>query len=99
MPLEPTPKRQRTEALPRPKVIAEIGCNHKGEIETAKELLTLCKEAGADVGKFQKRNPRELLTKEQYDAPHPNPDNSFGSTYGAHREFLEQYDAPHPNPD
>merc|ERR1712019_61881 len=32
---------------------------------------------------------RELLTKEQYDAPHPNPDNSFGSTYGAHREFLE----------
>jgi N-acetylneuraminate synthase len=89
MPLEPTPKRQRTEALPRPKVIAEIGCNHKGEIETAKELLTLCKEAGADVGKFQKRNPRELLTKEQYDAPHPNPDNAFGSTYGAHREFLE----------
>merc|ERR1719446_358196 len=76
-------------ALPMPKVIAEIGCNHKGEIEVAKELLSLAKEAGADVGKFQKRNPRELLTKEQYDAPHPNPDNSYGSTYGEHREFLE----------
>jgi len=75
--------------MKEPKVIAEIGCNHKGEIEVAKELLSLAKEAGADVGKFQKRNPRELLTKEQYDAPHPNPDNSFGSTYGAHREFLE----------
>ncbi|CAK0886242.1 unnamed protein product [Prorocentrum cordatum] len=71
------------------KVIAEIGCNHRGEIETAKELLTLCKEAGATVGKFQKRCPKELLTPEQYNAPHPNPQNSFGSTYGEHREFLE----------
>jgi N-acetylneuraminate synthase len=74
---------------PTPYVIAEIGCNHKGEIDVAKELLTLAKEAGATVGKFQKRNPRELLTKEQYDAPHPCPYNSFGSTYGEHREFLE----------
>jgi len=72
-----------------PKVIAEIGCNHKGELEIAKELLTLAKEAGADVGKFQKRNPKELLTEEQYSAPHPNPVNSFGNTYGAHREYLE----------
>merc|ERR1719434_436239 len=87
---EPPLKKPKMEPLlPMPKVIAEIGCNHKGEIEVAKELLTLAKEAGADFGKFQKRNPRELLTKEQYDAPHPNPDNSYGSTYGAHREFLE----------
>jgi len=87
---EPPAKKSRvSEEYPVPKVIAEIGCNHKGEIEIAKELLTLAKEAGADVGKFQKRNPRELLTKEQYDAPHPNSDNAYGSTYGAHREFLE----------
>merc|ERR1712232_383074 len=78
-----------SEESPAPRVIAEIGCNHRGELEIAKELLTLAKEAGADVGKFQKRCARELLTKEQYDAPHPNPDNSYGSTYGAHREFLE----------
>jgi N-acetylneuraminate synthase len=82
-------RRREEEEFLVPKVIAEIGCNHKGEIEIAKELLTLAKEAGADVGKFQKRCPRELLTKEQYDAPHPNPDNAYGSTYGAHREFLE----------
>merc|ERR1712217_698892 len=37
----------------------------------------------------QKRCPKELLTPEQYNAPHPNPNNSFGSTYGEHREFLE----------
>ena len=60
-----------------------------GQFEIAKELLTLAKQAGATVGKFQKRCPKELLTNEQYNAPHPNPHNSYGDTYGAHREFLE----------
>ena len=73
----------------KPMVIAEIGCNHKGEFDIAIELLNLAKECGADVAKFQKRNNKELLTEEQYNAPHPNPANSYGSTYGAHREFLE----------
>lgn len=72
------------------KVVAEIGCNHKGEMAIAKELITTaavyCK---ADYVKFQKRNNRELLPPEQYNAPHPNPSNSYGDTYGAHREFLE----------
>jgi len=91
MATEPATKKPRVEAIeyPVPKVIAEIGCNHKGELETAKELLTLAKDAGATVGKFQKRNPKELLTKEQYEAPHPNPSNSYGATYGEHRENLE----------
>lgn len=73
-----------------PKVIAEIGCNHKGDIAIAKEMIlvaaTFCK---VDVVKFQKRTPRELLTPEQYSAPHPNPMHAYGETYGAHREFLE----------
>ncbi len=42
-----------------------------------------------DVVKFQKRNPKECLTEEQYNAPHPQPWNSFGKTYGEHREYLE----------
>jgi N-acetylneuraminic acid phosphate synthase len=72
------------------KVIAEIGCNHKGDMEIAKELIKVAKiYCNADVVKFQKRNNRELLTEEQYNAPHPNPANSYGDTYGAHREFLE----------
>lgn len=74
----------------KPRVIAEAGCNHKGEMEIAKDLIKIaaiyCK---ADVIKFQKRNNRELLTEEQYNAPHPNPVNSYGKTYGAHREYLE----------
>jgi len=72
-----------------PKVIAEIGCNHMGSMEIAKELILLAKEAGAGYVKFQKRNNPELLTQEQYDTPHPVPENSYGSTYGEHREFLE----------
>ncbi|RKE98828.1 N-acetylneuraminate synthase family protein [Ichthyenterobacterium magnum] len=73
----------------KPKVIAEIGCNHKGEFDIAIELLNLAKQCGADVAKFQKRNNKELLTEEQYNAPHPNMANSYGNTYGEHREFLE----------
>ena len=71
------------------KTIAEIGCNHKGDIEIAKELIKLSKDCGADVAKFQKRNSKELLPESQYNAPHPNPINSYGKTYGEHREFLE----------
>ena len=72
------------------KVIAEIGCNHKGDFEIAKELIRVAKIfCNADVVKFQKRNNKELLTGEQYNAPHPNPANSYGETYGAHREYLE----------
>lgn len=73
-----------------PRVIAEVGCNHKGDMAIARELIStaaiFCK---ADVVKFQKRNPRELLTEEQYRAPHPNPMHAYGKTYGEHREFLE----------
>ncbi len=74
----------------KPYVIAEAGCNHMGQMEIAHELINtaaiFCK---ADAIKFQKRCPKELLTPEQYNAPHPNPENSYGNTYGAHREYLE----------
>ncbi len=73
----------------KPKVVAEIGCNHKGEMEIAKELIDIAKFCGADYAKFQKRNARELLTKEQYNSPHPNQMHAYGKTYGEHREFLE----------
>lgn len=74
----------------KPYVIAEIGCNHKGEMEIAKELIKIAKIfCNADAVKFQKRNNKELLTEEQYNAPHPNSSNAYGDTYGAHREYLE----------
>ena len=72
------------------RLIAEIGCNHKGDMEIAREMIMIaalfCK---VDVIKFQKRHPRELLTPEQYDSPHPNTTHSYGKSYGEHREYLE----------
>ncbi len=73
-----------------PFLIAEIGCNHKGDMSIAREMIDVaamfCKVPAV---KFQKRTTREVLTPEEYDRPHPNPRNSYGATYGEHREFLE----------
>ncbi len=73
----------------KPKVIAEIGCNHMGNLDIAFELIEMAQQCGVTVAKFQKRDNKLLLTEEQYNAPHPNQYNSYGSTYGEHREFLE----------
>ncbi len=73
-----------------PKIIAEIGCNHKGDLSIAKEMImTAALFCKVDVVKFQKRNNKELLSFTEYHAPHPDPANSYGATYGEHREVLE----------
>ncbi len=69
-------------------VIAEIGHNHQGSVEKAQELFVLAKQAGVDAVKLQKRDNRRLFTRALYDSPYDN-ENSFGPTYGAHREALE----------
>ena len=73
----------------KPKVVAEIGCNHMGSMEIAKELIQLAQTSGAEYVKFQKRHNIELLSDAQYNGPHPVPHNSYGATYGEHREYLE----------
>ena len=70
-------------------IVAEVGCNHQGNVESAFELIRAAADCGCDVVKFQKRENRLLLTPSQYKAPHPVPENSFGTTYGEHRERLE----------
>ena len=78
------------EKYKKPRLIAEIGCNHKGNMEIAREFIKIASVyCNADAVKFQKRNNRELLTEEQYNSQHPNPNNSYGKTYGEHREALE----------
>ena len=69
-------------------VIAEIGHNHQGSLEKCRELFRAAKECGADAVKLQKRDNRSLYTRAMYDKPYEN-ENSFGPTYGAHREALE----------
>ncbi len=74
--------------VPHTYIIAEIGCNHQGDLERFKQMILKAKECGVDAVKSQKRNPREFLTPEQYDEPYNSP-HSFAETYGLHREFLE----------
>jgi sialic acid synthase len=69
-------------------VIAEIGHNHGGSLATAKELFKAAKDAGAHAVKLQKRDNRSLYTHDMFNKPYEN-ENSFGSTYGEHREALE----------
>ncbi|WP_229789399.1 N-acetylneuraminate synthase family protein [Pilimelia terevasa] len=69
-------------------VIAEIGHNHEGKLEKAEELFRQAAAAGASAAKLQKRDNKALFTKQMYDQPYTGR-NSYGPTYGAHREFLE----------
>lgn len=74
----------------KPKIIAEIGCNHKGDIEIAKAMISTAKAyCNVDAVKFQKRDIKSFLSTNEYNAPHPVAYNSYGKTYGEHREFLE----------
>lgn len=69
-------------------VIAEIGHNHQGKVETCKEMIKAAKDCGAHAAKLQKRDNRSLYTKAMFDQPYDN-ENSYGPTYGTHREALE----------
>ena len=69
-------------------VIAEIGHNHQGSLEKALQMIKIAAQCGADAVKFQKRNNKQLYTKAMYNKPYDN-ENSYGATYGEHREYLE----------
>lgn len=76
----------------KPRVIAEIGCNHMGSMELAKRFIRIAKDyCEVDAVKFQTRDIETWTQRypELYNAPHPNPVNSYGDTYKAHREALE----------
>lgn len=71
-----------------PFFIAEVGQNHQGDLDTAREFIRIFAFEGADAVKFQTRNNRYLFSKDAYDAPYTS-ENAFADTYGAHREKLE----------
>jgi len=71
-----------------PFVIAEIGHNHQGNIESAINLIRAAATAGASAAKFQKRDNKTLFTSGHYNQAY-NSENAFGETYGKHREALE----------
>lgn len=69
-------------------VIAEIGHNHQGDLATAIKMIQTAAACGVQAVKFQKRDNKTLYTKAFYDRPYDN-ENSYGATYGEHREHLE----------
>ena len=86
----PRPAGRQSPVVHAPYVIAEIGCNHGGDLELAKRMISVAARfCEVDAVKFQKRDPATLLTPQQYQAPHPEPRHAFGASYGEHREFLE----------
>ena len=68
------------------KIIAEIGINHNGDIELAKELVLMSKNAGCDLVKFQKRDINIVYTKKFLEEPRKSP---WGSTQRDQKKGLE----------
>lgn len=67
-------------------VIAEIGINHNGDLNIAKELIDVASDCGCDAVKFQKRTIDTVYTKEFLDAPRESP---WGKTQRDQKEGLE----------
>ncbi len=67
-------------------IIAEIGINHNGDMELAKELIRMAKSSGCNAVKFQKRDINLVYTQEELDAPRESP---WGTTNRQQKEGLE----------
>jgi N-acetylneuraminate synthase len=67
-------------------VVAEIGINHNGSLETVKKLIKVSAEANCNAVKFQKRTVDVVYTSEELARPRENP---FGATNGDLKRGLE----------
>lgn len=67
-------------------VVAEIGINHNGSVETARKLIDVAVRHGVDAVKFQKRSVDVVYTPEELARPRESP---FGSTNGDLKRALE----------
>lgn len=79
-------------------IIAEIGINHNGDVNIAKQLINVAKSAGCDAVKFQKRDINVVYTKEFLDSPRESPwgktqrDQKAGLEFGqAEYEEIDSY--------
>lgn len=69
-------------------IIAEIGQNHQGCVETAKKMIWEAKKAGCHCVKFQKSDLPAKFTRSALDREYIS-DHAWGKTYGEHKEYLE----------
>ena len=75
-------------SIDKPFIIAEVGQNHQGSLEKAREYIRVFSYEGADAIKFQTRNNKFLFSNEAYNSAYYS-ENAFAETYGEHREKLE----------
>jgi len=68
-------------------IIAEIGINHNGDIEIAKQLMDVAVETGCDAVKFQKRTPEICVPEEQKSIPRETPWGTM--TYFEYKKRIE----------
>ena len=71
-------------------VIAELGTNHMGNIETAKKIIDVAVNAGCDAVKLQKKNVEKMYTKEFLDSPLDSPWGTTQREMRLHREFSDK---------
>ena len=67
-------------------IIAEIGINHNGDLNIAKKLIKMAKEAGCDAVKFQKRDIETVYNKNELDKYRESP---WGITQRDQKNGLE----------
>jgi N-acetylneuraminate synthase len=67
-------------------VVAEIGINHNGDVEIAKQLISLAVGSGCNAVKFQKRTIDIVYSSEELARPRESP---FGNTNGDLKRGLE----------
>jgi N-acetylneuraminate synthase len=68
-------------------IVAEIGINHNGSVETAKKMIEAAQNAGCDAVKFQKRTPELCVPKSQWDVERDTPWGRM--TYIEYRHKIE----------
>ena len=86
-------------------IVGEIGQNHNGSVDIAKKIIDIIVAPVVDklfgnmlqpinAVKLTKRDLGEELSASQMMKPYDNP-NSFGRTYGEHRQYLELSNEEH----
>ena len=71
-------------------IIAEIGTNHMGDLNIAKQIIDIAVRCGVDAVKFQKKNVEKIYTEEFLDSYLESPWGTTQREMRLHREFSEK---------
>lgn len=74
----------------KPYIIAEIGANHNGDMDLARQMIDSAVSCGVDAVKFQSWTPKSLIAKEEY-ARNQKYDDSPKKHFGSLKEMVDKY--------